>query len=331
LPSIFVLNVLFREKISEVSLLRNRSFTSFLFLRAIPLLLVTYVLTACGGEEKPATDANSKPVVLTTFTVLADMTQQVAGDAAIVESLTKVGAEIHGYEPTPGDLVRAQRANLILDNGLNLERWADKIYSSVPNVPHVTLTDGLTPMGIVEGPYKDKPNPHAWMSPTNALIYVENIRKALTDLDPPNAATYAANAKTYGEQIKAIDARLRTTLAAVPANQRYIVSCEGAFSYLIRDYQLQELYLWPINADQQGTPQQVAHVVDMVKANKIPVVFCESTVSDRAQQQVASETGARYGGYLYVDSLTGPDGEAPTYLKMLEFNADRLIQGLTGK
>lgn len=303
---------------------------------AINLLAITLLLTACGGDESPTAENSAalptgKPVVLTTFTVLADMTQQVAGDAAIVESLTKVGAEIHGYEPTPGDLVRAQRANLILDNGLNLERWADKIYASVPNVRHVTLTDGITPMGIAEGPYKDKPNPHAWMSPTNALIYVENIRKALSELDPANAAIYAANAKAYDGQIKAIDERLRTTLAAVPSDQRYIVSCEGAFSYLIRDYQMQELYLWPINADQQGTPQQVAHVVDKVKANKIPVVFCESTVSDRAQQQVAKETGSRYGGYLFVDSLTAPDGEAPTYLKMLEFNAERLIKGLTSK
>ncbi len=272
-----------------------------------------------------------KKVILTTFTVLADMAQNVAGDKAIVESITKIGSEIHGYEPTPSDLVRGQEADLILDNGLNLERWAEKFYNSLPEVPHITLTEGIQSVEIAEDAYKNKPNPHAWMSPQNALIYVENIRKALVDLDPQNADTYNANAKTYSEKIKELDQKLQKELATLPPNQRYMATCEGAFSYIIRDYGLKELYLWPVNAERQGTPQQTAKVIEVVKENQVPAVFCESTVNDEAQRQVAKESGARFGGVFYVDSLSGPDGPAPTYLKLMERNVTTLINGLQGR
>jgi manganese transport system substrate-binding protein len=274
---------------------------------------------------------NDKKVILTTFTVLADMAQNVAGDKAIVESITKLGAEIHGYEPTPSDLVRGKDADLILDNGLNLERWAERFYNSLPKVPHVTLSQGVEPVNIAEDAYQGKPNPHAWMSPRNALIYVENIRKALSNLDPANAATYAENAKTYSEQIRAIDAKLKQAIAAIPPDKRYLVSCEGAFSYIARDYSLKEVYLWAVNAEQQATPKQVEKVINTVKENRIPTVFCESTVSNEAQLQVAKETGAKYGGVLYVDSLSAADGPTPTYLKLLEYNVNTLIKGLQSK
>ena len=273
-------------------------------------------------------DKKDKKVVLTTFTVLADMAQNVAGDKAIVESITKVGAEIHGYEPTPSDLQRGQGADLILDNGLNLERWAERFYNSFPKVDRLTLTDGIQPINIAEDSYQGKPNPHAWMSPQNALIYVENIRKALVKLDPVNAATYDTNAKAYSQQIQAIDVKLKNAIAVIPPDKRYIVSCEGAFAYLARDYGLKEVYIWPVNAEQQATPKQVQKVIETVKANQIPTVFCESTVSNQAQLQVVKETGAKYGGVFYVDSLSPPDGLTPTYLKLMEYNVNTLIKGL---
>ncbi|MEH2024659.1 metal ABC transporter substrate-binding protein [Nostoc sp.] len=276
-------------------------------------------------------DKKGKKVVLTTFTVIADMAQNVAGDKAIVESLTKPGAEIHGYEPTPSDLVRAQKADLILNNGLSLERWAQKLYNSVPNVPHVTLSEGINPVEITEDAYKGKPNPHAWMSPQNALIYVENIRKALVNLDSANAETYNTNAKAYSQKIKEVDEKLRKSVSVVPADKRYMVSCEGAFSYITRDYGLKEAYLWAVNSEQQATPKQLEKVIDIVKKNKIPVVFCESTVNDGAQRQVARESGARFGGVFYVDSLSPANGPAPTYLKLLELNINTLTQGLEEK
>lgn len=274
------------------------------------------------------TNQTGKKRVLTTFTVLADMARNVAGDRIDVESLTKPGAEIHGYEPTPQDLVRLQGADIVLDNGMNLEKWATKLYQSSGDIPHVTLTEGIEPMSIAEGPYKDKPNPHAWMSPENALVYVDNITKALIQIDSSNAAYYTRNADEYKTQIKAVDTKLKNELGKLPTSNRYLVSCEGAFSYLIRDYGLKELYLWPINADAQGTPQQIRNVVETVRSQGIPAVFCESTVNDKAQRQVAQESASSFGGVFYVDSLSGSDGPTSTYLKMLEYNADVLIKGL---
>lgn len=287
--------------------------------------------SSSAEETTEVTDIreDGKFVILTTFTVLADMTRNVAGDKAIVESLTKPGTEIHGYEPTPSDLVRAQEADLIFDNGLNLERWAEKLFNSVPDAPHITLSDGIQPVAIAEDAYQGKPNPHAWMSPANALIYVENIRKALVEADPANAETYNANAAAYSQQIRDLDQKLKESVSNLPDNQRYMVTCEGAFSYLTRDYGLQEAYIWAVNSEQQATPRQIERAIATVKTNQIPVVFCESTVSDEAQRQIARESGAKFGGVFYVDSLSPTDGPAPTYLKLLEHNISTLITGLT--
>ncbi|MBX9592110.1 MAG: metal ABC transporter substrate-binding protein [Hyphomonadaceae bacterium] len=269
-----------------------------------------------------------KPLrVVTTFTIIQDIAQNVAGTLAIVESITKPGAEIHDYQPTPLDIVKAQSADLVLWNGMNLERWFEKFFENVKEVPSVVVTDGIEPMGIKDGPYTGKPNPHAWMSPNNALIYVENIRKELTRHDPVNAAAYAQNAAAYSAQIKAIDEPLRKRLTAIPEGRRWLVSSEGAFSYLARDYGLKELYLWPINADEQGTPKQVKRVIDLVRKEKIPVVFSESTISDKPAKQVAKETGARYGGVLYVDSLSAANGPVPSYLKLLEVTVQTIVEG----
>lgn len=294
--------------------------------RLLSVFLVLSVLASCKREAAPT---DGKKRILTTFTIIQDIAQNVAGDAAVVESITKPGAEIHDYEPTPRDLVKAQDADLVLWNGLGLERWFEKFLQQVQHVPAVVISDGVQPLSIGEGPYDGKPNPHAWMSPANAIVYVENIRQALIKLDPANQATYSANAAAYTEKLKAVDAPVRQKLEIIPADQRWLVTCEGAFSYLIRNYGMKELYLWPVNADQEGTPQQVQKVMDTVRANRIPVVFSESTISDKAMQQVAKETGARFGGVLYVDSLTDATGPAPTYLKLLETNADTLVKAFT--
>jgi len=267
--------------------------------------------------------------VVTTFTVLADMAANVAGDAADVVSVTKPGAEIHGYQPTPRDIVRASDADLILWNGLNLELWFEQFLANLGDVPSVTLSDGIDPIPIASGSYEGKSNPHAWMGLDNALIYIENIQAALSQQDPDNAATYAANADAYKASLLDTLEPLRAQVAAIPEDQRWLVTCEGAFSYLARDFGMKELYLWPMNADQVGTPQQVRAVIDGVRANNIPVVFCESTVNTKPAKQVARETGAAYGGELYVDSLSKPNGPVPTYLDLLRVTSETVARGLT--
>nr|WP_311462854.1 iron ABC transporter substrate-binding protein AfeA [uncultured Aggregatibacter sp.] len=271
--------------------------------------------------------AYAKFKVVTTFTIIQDMAQNIAGDAATVESITKPGAEIHDYEPTPKDIVKAQSADLVLWNGLNLERWFEKFFQNVKDKPAVVVTEGIEPMSINEGPYTGNPNPHAWMSPSNALVYIENIKNALVKYDPQNKETYEKNAALYAQKIKELDKPLREKLAQVPEAQRWLVTSEGAFSYLTRDYGFKEAYLWPINAEQQGTPQQVRKVIETVKANNIPVVFSESTISPKPAKQVAKETGAKYGGVLYVDSLSNKKGPVPTYIDLLNTTVSTIAKG----
>lgn len=292
------------------------------------LRLVTALLLALSCAGSAAAQEGDKFKVITTFTVIADIVANVAGDAAQVESITRPNAEIHNYQPTPGDILKAQDADLVVWNGLNLELWFEKFFRNLSDVPSVVISEGVEPMGIAEGPYSGKPNPHAWMSPEAALIYVENIRKALVEHDPANAATYDANAAAYSDRIRATVAPIHAALDAIPEERRWLATSEGAFSYLARDFGLKELYLWPINADQQGTPQQVRKVIDTVREHQVPAIFSESTVSPKPAEQVARETGIKYGGVLYVDSLSDADGPVPTYLDLLRVTTETIAKGL---
>lgn len=299
------------------SIVRAAAFTGALVL----------ALSGCAGPDAVTDD--DRPVVLTTFTVLADIAENVAGDHLRVESITKPGAEIHGYEPTPGDVRKAADADLILDNGLNLEVWFAQFVDSV-DVPHAVVSEGIDVIDITEDAYAGKPNPHAWMSPANAQIYVDNMVSAFSDLDPAHADDFTANADAYKAELQQVQDELAADLAVLPENERALVTCEGAFSYLARDAGLTEAYIWAVNAEQQATPRQIAAAIEFVKDNDVPAVFCESTVSDKAMQQVVEATGATFGGTLYVDSLSESDGPVPTYLDLIRHDADLIVAGLTG-
>lgn len=295
-------------------------------MRCLKHLLLSCLLLA-ASSTLPA-NAKDRFKAVTTFTVIADMARNVAGDAAEVVSITKPGAEIHNYQPTPGDILKAQDADLVLWNGLRLELWFEKFFNNLRDVPSVVVSDGIAPMGIAKGPYTGKPNPHAWMSPSDALIYVDNIQKAFSKYDPDNAAAYEKNAAAYKKQIEDTLTPIRKVIDTIPQERRWLATSEGAFSYLARDFDLKEIYLWPINADQQGTPQQVRAVIDAVRKHKIPAIFSESTISPAPAQQVARETGAKYGGVLFVDSLSEADGPVPTFLDLLRVTSQTIVDGL---
>lgn len=299
--------------------------------RSVPLLasLLALSLSACGisgGEDAEA--GAERPVVLTTFTVLADIAENVAGDNLRVESITKVGAEIHGYEPTPGDIRKASAADLILDNGMNLEAWFAQFVEDL-DVPHVVVSEGVEAIDISEDAYAGLPNPHAWMSPLNVQIYVDNMVEAFSELDPANAGDYEANGEAYKAELQTVQDELVDELSVLPQSQRALVTCEGAFSYLARDAGLTEKYIWAVNAEQQATPQQIASAIDFVRENDVPAVFCESTVSNASMQQVVEATEASFGGTLYVDSLSETDGPVPTYLALIRHDASTIIDALT--
>ncbi|WP_130839440.1 metal ABC transporter substrate-binding protein [Corynebacterium neomassiliense] len=276
-------------------------------------------LTACGSGSEDSTD------VLATFTILADMTRAVAGDAVTVTSLTRPGAEVHGYDPTPGDIRAAAEADLVIANGFGLEKWLDKLVAD-SDATRVTATDGITPVNI-EG--TDDPNPHAWMSPGLAKVYVDNITTALTERFPGDADTFRTNASSYKDQLDEVDRTMQDGLSRLPANQRALQTCEGAFSYLTREAGMSESYIWPVNSDQEITPTQIRDAATFVKDNDVPAVFCESTVEPGPKEQLIRETGAADGGTLYVDSLTEEGGDAPTYLDLIRYDTETIISGLS--
>jgi manganese transport system substrate-binding protein len=302
--------------------------TKIILVGVIAAALVFLGLNYTNSDSDTEQNQSTKPVALSTFTIIADMVSEVGGDRIESVSLTKPGAEIHGYQVTPDDLIRASKATVMFQNGMNLEVWTEKLRAGIPNIPVVTVSEGVEVEYISEDAYAGKPNPHAWMSPQQGLIYVENIRQGLTEISPENAEYFAANAAAYSAKIMAVDVELKTSLATLPENNRYLVTCEGAFAYLANDYNLNEVYLWAINSDSQGSPQQVARVIDTVREKNIPAVFCESTVQPRVQQEVVAATGAKLGGVLYVDSLSPASGPASTYLKLLEYTAETIIDGL---
>ena len=298
--------------------------------RAVGVSLAVLALLSSGCNQVNDRDQalKDKKEVLTTFTVLADLARNVAGDRLTIRSIVKPGSEIHGYQPTPSDIERAGSADLIVENGLGLELWARKFTASAGDIPTLTLSDGMEPLLIAEDAYAGKPNPHAWMSPQRTMAYVDQLERAFGTLDPAGADQFKANAIAYKQRLQRLDQELRSALQAIPANRRVLVSCEGAFTYLANDYGLEEAYLWPVNAESQVTPKRMARLIETVRDRKIPAVFCESTVSDKAQKQVAAESGARFGGTFYVDSLSKPDGPAPTLLKLQRHNVALLINGL---
>ncbi|WP_311215361.1 MULTISPECIES: metal ABC transporter substrate-binding protein [unclassified Arthrobacter] len=297
------------------------------FATVLTVIALALGISACGGNSSAGDD--DKPVVLTTFTVLADVAKNVAGDKLRVESITKAGAEIHGYEPTPGDIRKAAQADLILDNGLNLEAWFAQFVEDL-DVPHAVVSDGVEVMPIAEDSYQGKPNPHAWMSPKNVQIYANNMAKAFAKLDPSHASEFESNAKAYNAQLQTVQDEMVSKLSVLSEKQRALVTCEGAFSYLARDAGLKEVYIWAVNAEQQATPQQITRAIEFVKDNQVPAVFCESTVSDAPMQQVVGATEAKFGGTLYVDSLSEADGPVPTYLDLMRHDAKVITTALTG-
>ena len=298
-------------------------------------------LAACAGPTgptAPAVDvregtADARLVVVATFTVLADVVAVVGGDDVVVGSVTGPGMNVHGYEPTPDDLRRAAEADLVVANGLGLETWLHDLIDPL-GVPVVIVGDAIDPLPIHGSAGETgglAHNPHAWMSPRAGQSYVRAVADALAAVDPPNADDYAARADRLVADLADLEEELVAAVAALPPDRRVLVTCEGAFSYLARDVGLREAYLWPVNAERQGTPRQAARVIDTVREARVPAVFCEWTVPATAQRQVARETGARFAGDLYVDSLTGPGGPVPTYLDLLRFDADLIARGLAGE
>ena len=294
------------------------------FLFFILIVLISLTSASC---KKISNKNDNQEVILASFTVLKDIIQNIAKDEFIVRSITKPGVEVHGYQPTPSDLVKASNAFVFVDNGFGFELWAEKFVSNL-KLKRISVAEDLDPIFISEDSYKGKPNPHAWISPKRGILYVDIIVESLSELRPSQRVFFEENGKMYKDKISKIDKEFSLFINNLNKDRRYLVSCEGAFSYLTNDYGLEEVYLWPVNAESQITPKRMARTISLVKEKNVPSVFCESTVSNESQMVVANETGANFGGNLFVDSLSDDSGPASSYIKMLEHNLDLIKKGL---
>ena len=298
------------------------------FFHFLILILVALTTTSCKNISE--VDKSNKKLLLVSFTVLEDIVKNIVGEEFNVKSITKPGMEVHGYQTTPSDLIKGSKAEVFIDNGFGFELWAEKFVSNL-KVKRITMANNLKPLFIGEDAYKGKPNPHAWISPKRGIIYVDTLSRALSELKPQSKTVFKKNAEIYKNKLLEIDEDFSLFLNTLKKNQKYLVSCEGAFTYLTNDYGLKEAYLWPVNAESQITPKRMAKVINLVKTNDIPAVFCESTVSSESQLAVARETGAKFGGNFFVDSLSEKNGPASSYIDLLNHNLNLIKQAYSTK
>lgn len=295
------------------------------------LAAVALLGSGCGWAQARARGLDDgRPLVVTTISILADLTREVAGDHVVVESLVEIGGDPHTYEPVPSDAGKISDADLILRNGLGLEHWLDTLIdaSSVPR-PVATVTDGIEPLTIA-GTGSD-PDPHLWMDPVAVRRYVEAISSALSDLDPANAQDFRRNARRYIRRLDRLDTFVAAQLATIPAAQRRLVTTHDAFRYFGQRYGLQVVgTIWSVSTEREPSATEVAALVDAVRSQGVPAVFVETTINPDLMEQVARDAGVGVGPPLYGDSLGAPGSGADTYLRMMRANTAALVIGLGG-
>ncbi len=278
-----------------------------------------------------ASAAAEQPRVVTTFTILTDLVEQVAGDRVEVRTLAPTGAEVHEWELKPDNFRALERADLVFYNGYGLEQWMRQVRATVPDgvqVVAVAEDSGHETIPIRIGDFEGDPDPHLWMDPRAVDGYVAAIANALKELDPDHADTYAERAERYRERLAGLHEDLAEELAAIPESRRLLVTSEAAFPYFADAYGFRHDGIWGTNAEEEGSPRQIMRIIDRVREWEVPAVFWESTISDRYVRSVAAETGARVVGPLYVDSLSDPDGPAATYEAMMRHNVAKIVQAL---
>lgn len=282
------------------------------------------------GDARAAEPA--KPTVVATISILADYVSAVAGDTLVVETVVPVGGDPHTYEPVPSDARRLARAAMVFRNGLGLERWLDKLIGAArPDRPVVSLTEGFASLRVTEGAYAGDPDPHAWMDPHIAVRYVDAVERALRARYPQHAATYAANAARYREQLAALDRDIAALMKTVPPARRQLVTTHDAFRYFARRYGLNLVAsIWGISTETEPSAREVANIVGAIRKAGVPAVFIETTINPKLMQRIAAEARVRIGAPLYGDSVGAPGSGADSYLGMMRANAQAIARGLSG-
>src|SRR5262245_12558478 len=275
--------------------------------------------------------AEDKVPVVATFAILADFASNVGGDALEVGSLVEPNGDAHTYSPTPADAKRLASAKLILVNGLGFEGWMDRLVkASGTKALLVTTSTGVKPRKADDEDQHDhgKIDPHAWQSVANAKVYVANIRDALAKADPRRRAVYEANAAAYLAKLDALENEVKQTIAAIPAARRKVITTHDAFGYFGSTYGMQFIAPQGVSTEAEVSARDVAKIIRQIKTQKIPAVFMENVTDPRLMQRIAEESGAKIGGKVFSDALSGPHGPASTYLDMMHNNLTEFRKAL---
>jgi manganese transport system substrate-binding protein len=276
-----------------------------------------------SGNEASRTDQPLQ--IATSFSVLNDIVQQVVGDRGDVDYIVPIGEEPHEYEPIPSDFQKVEDADIFFTNGLDLEEWIDTMMGNVTDTPSIEVSTGVAPIPL-EG--EDGNDPHAWLDPQRVIQYVENIRQELTEIDPDGAEEYEQNANAYIEELEDLNNWIQQQIEQIPEENRTIVISENAFKYFGEAYGFDTVGIWEINSHEEGTPQQISTVVDLVKDQGIPALFVETTVDRRYMETLSTETGVDIAGEVYTDAIDEEGTEADSYINMIKYNVEKFTEGL---
>ena len=298
-------------------------------MKLVALLTVLFCLV-------PSVSAQDKKLkVVATNSIIADITKNIAGDKIDLHSIVPVGQDPHEYEPLPDDIKKTTQADLIFYNGINLETggnaWFTKLVQNakrVENKDYFAVSEGVKVIHLEGEGETGKEDPHAWLNLENGVIYAKNIAKHLIEKDPSNKDFYQKNLDDYVAKLEALDKEAKTKFDAIPEEKKMIVTSEGCFKYFSKAYNVPSAYIWEINTEQEGTPDQIRDLVKKLKGSKVPALFVESSVDDRPMKTISSETGIPIYAKIFTDSIAEEGQDGDSYYSMMKYNLDKISEGL---
>ena len=305
--------------------------------RFLVLLLLAFVgLAACSSQKSSTETGSSKLNVVATNSIIADITKNIAGDKINLHSIVPVGQDPHEYEPLPEDVKKTSQADLIFYNGINLETggnaWFTKLVENAKkkeNKDYYAVSEGVDVIYLEGQSEKGKEDPHAWLNLENGIIYAQNIAKRLSEKDPANKETYEKNLKAYVEKLSALDKEAKEKFNNIPEEKKMIVTSEGCFKYFSKAYNVPSAYIWEINTEEEGTPDQIKNLVEKLRKTKVPSLFVESSVDDRPMKTVSKDTNIPIYAKIFTDSVAEEGEEGDSYYSMMKYNLEKIAEGLS--
>ncbi len=310
--------------------------------KTITLLFTTAfalsMLIACTNDQSNVNEKNGdqKVQVVTTYSIIYDIVKNIGGDLVEIHSLAPIGSNPHEYDPLPADVQKTTDADAVFYNGLNLEAgnaWFNKLMETAgkdgENAPVFLMSKGVDAKYLTTKGNEGEEDPHAWLNVKNGIIYAENARDGLIKVDPENEEIYKKNADEYIEKLEELHQKAIDEYNKIPRDKRILVTSEGAFKYFSEAYEFDAEYIWEINQENQGTPDQITRIVDIIKDKNIQALFLETSIDPRSMEAVSAETNVPIKGKIFTDSLAHPGEEGDTYISMMEWNIKTILEGLS--